>query len=289
MSQLQSKRDTVLTYLYILFFLLSLIGCTSSFVQPLPPTATIPILPTVQPPPTPLTDTGWETISIGLERRRQNIFDADIRINHLYILRIDPAYYDFDIGYRPGQPQSLVHWQEETNADIVVNGGYYTEEFRATGLTIINGKATGWNYTFGGMVDIRAGKLRVRSLVEDPYRESEPIDNALQAFPLLIRPDNTPYYHDKEAYPTGDRRTVIAQDHAGKIILLIADMPQFTLAELSAWLVASDLDLDIVLNLDGGSSTGILLAQGTINEYISSFVSLPIVITAHRINPFSTP
>ena len=49
--------------------------------------------------------------------------------------------------------------------------------------------------------------------------------------------------------------------------------------EMSRFLVGSDLDLSIALNLDGGASTGILLAEPL--EGIAPFTLLPVVITVH--------
>ncbi len=258
------------------FLLMGVLGCAE--VPPPRPTIFPTPFPTLAASPTPLLDTGWETLAPGLERRWQNVVADGIRTNRLYIVRIDPTYYRFDIGYSPGKPWPLSLWREQTGADVVINGGYFTEEMTATGLMIVDGDVSGWNYTFGGMVDIRAGALRVRPLIDEPYQAGELIDDGLQAFPLLVQPGGVDGYSDVTA--DRDRRTVIAQDRAGKIIVMVADMPQFTLTELSAWLLASDLEIDIALNLDGGTSSGILLAQG--DEGVPSFVALPTVITVHK-------
>jgi hypothetical protein len=49
---------------------------------------------------------------------------------------------------------------------------------------------------------------------------------------------------------------------------------------MSQWLVNSDLDLHIALNLDGGPSTGLLLADSDLA--IPAFSPLPTVITIHE-------
>ncbi|MCZ7671444.1 MAG: phosphodiester glycosidase family protein [Chloroflexi bacterium] len=49
---------------------------------------------------------------------------------------------------------------------------------------------------------------------------------------------------------------------------------------MSRWLVDSDLDLHIALNLDGGPSTGLLLADSNLS--IPAFSPLPAVITVHE-------
>ena len=75
------------------------------------------------------------------------------------------------------------------------------------------------------------------------------------------------------------RRTVIAQDKEGRILFVITPRGHFTLHQLSLYLTESDLNLDIALNLDGGPSSGIMLANP--REIIPSQTLLPIVILAY--------
>ena len=75
------------------------------------------------------------------------------------------------------------------------------------------------------------------------------------------------------------RRTVIAQDRAGRILFIVTPQGYFTLYGLSAYLTGSDLDLDIAINLDGGGSTGLLVANP--REEIPSRVLLPFVILVY--------
>jgi hypothetical protein len=66
-------------------------------------------------------------------------------------------------------------------------------------------------------------------------------------------------------------------DRDGRLVFLVASIGNFTLHRLSAYLVQSDLDLDIAVNLDGGPSSGMLLAEPF--EVIPAYAPLPIVIT----------
>ncbi len=239
-----------------------------------------PPLATSMPRPTPIPpDTGWETLHPGLERRVINRFDAlGFQENHLYLLRLDPAHYRFDLVYAPGRPQTLEAWQAQTGALIVLNGGFFTPEYRATGLTIVDGVAHGATYqNCCGMLMLRDGFPELRSLVNQPYDSQEPLEEALQSFPVLVQPGGTAGLSE----PGGQRarRTVVAQDRAGRIILLAAGWGQFTLEELSRFLVQSDLEIEIALNLDGGASTGLLLA--TPPEGVPAFALLPLVIAIY--------
>jgi hypothetical protein len=72
---------------------------------------------------------------------------------------------------------------------------------------------------------------------------------------------------------------VIAQDKSSRILFMVAPQGYFTLHQLSVYLTESDLNLDIALNLDGGGSTGILVADP--REIISPNRPLPFVILVY--------
>jgi hypothetical protein len=61
--------------------------------------------------------------------------------------------------------------------------------------------------------------------------------------------------------------------------LLIATQGDFTLHQLSLYLSHSDLALNIALNLDGGKSSGLLLADPA--EGVPALSRLPIIITVY--------
>jgi uncharacterized protein YigE (DUF2233 family) len=186
--------------------------------------------------------------------------------------------YDFDVGYRSGAPQRLMEWQSETGALIIVNGGFFTAEGQATGLIIVDGQAAGTSYAgFGGMLAVSEAGPKLRSLRQQPYDPYEPLRAAMQSFPLLVAPDGQIGYPQEDGL--ADRRTVIGQDRQGRILFILATGGTMTLHEMSLYLVESDLDLSIALNLDGGASTGILLAEPL--EGIAPFTLLPVVITVH--------
>jgi exopolysaccharide biosynthesis protein len=72
---------------------------------------------------------------------------------------------------------------------------------------------------------------------------------------------------------------VIGQDKDGRILFIVAPQGHFTLHRLSVYLTESDLNLDIAVNLDGGGSTGILVASP--RELIPSDRPLPFVILVY--------
>jgi hypothetical protein len=282
--------------LFFFFFLSGwvVIGCASTPQRTMVPTSTlIPTttatpsqspapLPTLSPTPEPR-DTGWTLSAPGLERRRIRIDnDQNQHIESLYMWRLDQSRFRLDVGYHE-TPQSLESWQKETNAFLVVNGGYFrteNEKHFPDGLTIANGQAFGSSYeSFAGMLVIREEGAELRWLAQKPYDPKEPILAGLQSFPLLVKPGGELGFPAQSEDNLQARRTAIAQDKDGRILFMVTPRGRFTLHQLSVYLTESDLDLDIALNLDGGPSTGILVASP--QEIIPSQVLLPIVILVH--------
>jgi exopolysaccharide biosynthesis protein len=117
-------------------------------------------------------------------------------------------------------------------------------------------------------------------LAQQPYDPNEPLQSALQSFPILVKPGGELGFGPEHEDYVQARRSLIAQDQAGRILLMVAPQGNLTLHQLSAFLTDADLGIDIAINLDGGPSSGILLA-GT-DEVIPALSPLPIVITVHQ-------
>lgn len=275
----------------LLTLALLLAACTTSPTATRPPElglsappATATPLPTPVLTPTPLPDTGWEALRPDLERRVIRLFDDQgQQVEYLYLLRLEPAGYRFNVAYQRQAPPSLAEWQAETGALIVVNGGYFREEageLIPTGLLISGGQATGRRYgDFAGMLAITEGGPELRWLAQTPYDPAEPLQAGLQSFPLLVKPGGELGFPQQHEDGQQARRTVIAQDRQGRLLFLVAYQGLFTLHRLSRYLVESDLDLDVALNLDGGTSSGLLLAEPP--EVLPALIRLPVVITVH--------
>jgi hypothetical protein len=246
---------------------------TPSSLAELLPTAT-PVIP----------DTGWQPVKPGLERRLINLFnDQGQWVEHIYLLRLEPGPYQVGLAYDERQPRSLSDWQAETGALIVVNGGYYRvegEKLIPTGLIIVDGQAIGQSYdSFAGMLAVTATGPELRWLQQQPYDPDESLLAGLQSFPLLVKPGGELGFPAQYEDNRKARRTVIGQDRAGRLLFMVAGRGHFTLHQLSVYLVNSDLELDIALNLDGGPSSGLLLAEPA--EGTPALSPLPVVITVH--------
>ena len=243
------------------------------------PTATtaVPSLTAIVP------DTGWELLRPGLERRIVNLLsEDDEHAEQLYMLRLEPGRFRFGVAYDP-KLRSLDAWQAETDALLLVNGGYFRQEgdtYVPNGLTVVDGKAMGTSYgSFGGMLAVTPGGLELRWLAQAPYDPQENLLAALQSFPVLVKPGGEVGFPEQYEDGRRARRTVIGQDNSGRILFVIASRGYFTLHQLSVYLTQSDLELKLAINLDGGTSSGLLLASPA--EKVPAYIPLPVVITVH--------
>jgi len=248
---------------------------TATPVTPVPtPTIRIDPSPTSEPD-----DTGWKALSNGVELRRLRVTDANGTSNRLWLTRLDPARVRFRVLYDQANPRLMSEWFGAAKALLVVNAGYFTEDYHATGLVISDGVRSGKSYAgFGGMFAVRTDRVEVRWLVAKPYNAAEPLRQAVQAFPMLVHSGGKPGVTEDDGNLA--RRTVVGQDRRGRIVFLVSPDSFFTLKNLSAFLAASDLELDTALNLDGGTSSGLMLAGPNGPTGVDSWVKVPSVIVA---------
>jgi exopolysaccharide biosynthesis protein len=243
------------------------------------PTGPPPATPAPQAPATPPADSGWQAAAPGVELRRLRVEVGD-QAAPVSVVRLDPAQVRLSVGYAPDAPAALSAWAAEAGAVAAINGGFFDEAGRTVALLVRGGQAVGDSYVGrGGMFAVTPeGGVWLRGLADAPYDPAEPVAEALQGWPMLVRPGGEAAY----TYEDGarDRRSAIALDEAGRVLLIAAPTAAFTLRELSGWLAGSDLGVVAAVNLDGGSSTGLILRSEGAPERIDPFAPLPIVLLA---------
>jgi uncharacterized protein YigE (DUF2233 family) len=207
--------------------------------------------------------------------------EARAGADRLTIVRLDATVVCFRVHYDPITPRPVSAWAERLQPLLVVNGGYFSPENETMGLLISDGQAWGTPYgDFAGMFAVTSdGRVSVRWLRDRPYEPDEPLKEALQSFPVLVKPGGVMGFPADADDGRPTRRTVVAQDRGGRILVMVAPRGTLSLHELARFLAQSDLDLDVALNLDGGFSTGLWLrADGEYVE-IESRVPVPSVIS----------
>ena len=224
------KTVSSVLYSFLFLVLTGAIGSSIYYIQ---------AAPNLSQPIEMIPEPGWDLLQPGLEKRVIEIYDEqNLKVETLHIWRIDQNYFRLDVAF-DGKPKTLETWQKETNAALVVNGGYYSienERYYPDGLTISKGGSTGRSFGYGGMLAIDQDQAELRWLVEQPYRSNESLQAALQSFPMLVLPGGgLGFGAERESYAAA-RRTVIAQDRFGRILFIVAPQGYFTLHQLSLYL-----------------------------------------------------
>lgn len=235
--------------------------------------------------PTPdVRDTGWQQLEPGIELRRLLIArPGSQRLAPVHMVRLEQQAVSFEVGYRPGEPRVFAGWCDDPGLVAAINGGFFDADYRSTALVVHDGQASGTSYQQqGGMFAVDVwGNVSLRYLPNIPYNPEEPLREAVQGWPMLIAPGGTLAYTAADDSELA-RRSVVAMDRAGRVLLLAFPGSDFSLPGLAAWLHASDLDLNAALNLDGGSSTALCVRSGELYERLDPFVPLPMVLRAYR-------
>jgi uncharacterized protein YigE (DUF2233 family) len=189
------------------------------------------------------------------------------------------------VAYQPAHPRKVSQWAKIfPDALLVINAGYYTPEYRATGLIISDGIAWGRSHDdYAGMLTVSPdGKVTLRWLRTWPFSPDEILAQAVQSFPILVKPGGQMGFPPDADEGQRSRRSVVVQDTSGRIIFVVSPEFRFSLHELAVWLTESDLEPDIAMNLDGGTSTGLWIDEHI--DEIDSQVPVPAVIVIEPAN-----
>ncbi|MBX5452135.1 phosphodiester glycosidase family protein [Thermogemmatispora sp.] len=221
----------------------------------------------------------WLTLTTGVELRYEHWKGPSGNEDTIMIARFEPQHVALRVLYSPSAPHFISDWLKlERGALAVVNGGYFNDQGEATGLVVSDGQVYGASYSgFGGMLYVDSqGTIHLRSLSQYPYSPGEQLQQATQSSPMLVLPGGKRTQFDADA--SSNRRTVVAFDKEGRLLFIISPEAAFSLDEFDDLLLASDLNIDVALNLDGGSSTGMYLNAGGQRVGVDSLTPVPIAL-----------
>lgn len=163
----------------------------------------------------------------------------------------------------------IVEVAELAGAQVVINGGYFDDNFAPAGLAVHDGvklSPTSDQAALSGFVSItESGQVRL-----SPRSDGMPAGQTiLQSGPFLIDPGGAMGIHSDDG--RRQRRSVIALggDAGDTLVLIVADaLPLHTLARLMrdhpTWFGVSSIDS--ALNLDGGPSSALYIDAAPRNE-----------------------
>ena len=220
----------------------------------------------------------WQDIALGLQWR--TIKPNDDEMAQLKVLRVDPAQYRFRAVYQSREPYTLATWQSREQDHVaLVNANFFDHEYRALGLVVSDGVSFGTPYRErGGSLLVKGDTISVHANRSLTDRDWEAAEQAVQGFPLLVEDGQPTYFSQSDTQRT--RRTVVAQDKDGRILILVAPFLGLSLPDLSAYLASSDMNVHTAFNLDGGRST--MMSVPDINYKLPSFEAVPAILSIYR-------
>ncbi len=281
-KRLPIHRDLITLLLILCLFVIILSACD------LAPTVTVNGTPVAGPSQgissgsNPSALNVWSEASPGVELRYEDWKIPGGNEDIVSIVRFDLHKVHLTVAYQPSKPLLLSQWMQQEQAIAVINGGYFDQQHNATGLVISNGQVFGTSYQgFGGMLAVsNQGQVQLRYLSEQPFTANDDLQQATQSAPMLVLPGGKRATFNADA--SSSRRSVVAMDKQGRLLFIASPNEAFTLDELADLLVASDLSINVALNLDGGSSTGLYMHAGNQHVAIDSLAQLPIVIIVKK-------
>ncbi len=231
----------------------------------------------------------WTPGPKGVEFARVPAFGAAARPgNTILLARIDPAAVLFRVYYRGGKAKIVQDWIKEfPSAALIVNANFYRSRGRPLGLVMIDnklvshpsGRPGAGNFQVKGEIP-QVGPLSVEQVLSN--QEVSEYTEAFEGYPLLIdkgQPIPTMVEYDARIRA---RRTIIAQDGEGRILIVVTTPIEVTLAEMTNWLLVSGLNVSSALNLDGGFSSQMLIpSSGDQPELASGIVGVPVVLVIY--------
>lgn len=231
----------------------------------------------------------WTTIERGIERRTAVIVRGGKNPLELYALRIIPKKVSIKvIAVSPKEIgiSSISYLAEKTDAIAIVNASYFNTGLGILGLCLSGGKTVSPLARFSE----NQGIFAVRSSGEaglihkDRFNMSD-VTDAIQSGPWLVQ-DGVVQSFDETDRVT--RRSCIGVDKKGRIIIVATDtiFSGIKLADLAQVMAApyghGGFECVNALNLDGGTSTQLVLRSKGENHLIRGFVNVPVLIGVYR-------
>lgn len=244
---------------------LALIGC-SLRTTPAPTQA-----------PTASAPSAWQAIQDGMAWR--TLIPNGDELAQIVVIRIDPQRFRFRAIYRAGDPQSLADWRAlESEASLIINANFFDENHRVLGAVVSDGIRYGTAYQHrGGTFYVRDDTPAVVSYLSPQSGIDSSVQQAVQGFPLLVEQGQRAYFGSTNG--ERNRRTIIAEDKRGNILVMVAPFLGLSLHDLSAYLATTGLDIVTAVNLDGGGST--MLALPAADYFLPSFDAVPTILAVY--------
>jgi exopolysaccharide biosynthesis protein len=195
--------------------------------------------------------------------------------SYLYIVKLPKDKVKVGLA-NSSQPYFLSDWNKFIPSIAMINAAFFEKDYTPSGYLMIDGIVINRNSignSFVGylVVNIDGSVRIVSNIVADKSNHR----HILQGYPLLIDDGKVKLTasNDEKA-----RRSAIGIDKNGDIYLITADNKDLSLTMFAEVISQSNIDFESVLNLDGGTSSGLYINSGLETIKINSQIKVPSVI-----------
>jgi exopolysaccharide biosynthesis protein len=225
----------------------------------------------------------WTSFATGAQYTWQPYYTQDrVFLGNIFVVRIAPDGALFRVDYRPGVRQTVQAWASEMpSAILVINASYFDGAGRPVGLVKLGNDllSTPTQNAESGMFYTRADIPQILPHVNmDLLQPSDTYSEGFEGYPVLISGQKVASFKDTPTERA--RRSVIAQDTQGNILVLYTSSVELSLTEMANWIQTSGLHIVTAINLDGGSSSQIHVA-GTAPSLVQGDAPVPVVFTVY--------
>ena len=233
-------------------------------------------------------DTHRKVLADGTELVEANLYRGAANAGRLVALFIDPktATLEVAINTKKRKLEDLA-----PNAQLVMNAGYFTPEYRPTGLLVSKGRVHSAFVPSGGpagsgVLLIEDGRVQLLRREDIDARRFEGTEFAIQAGPRLIESDGRHGIRSDDGQHAN--RSFIGADQRGWLVLGVVHRADgglgggpslFELQRVLLQLENGLRKIAFALNLDGGPSTGLILRaapQLTLAESATVYSALTV-------------
>lgn len=217
----------------------------------------------------------WKEIETEISYTELRVMNPgnDDTVKDLVIVKIDPKKYALSVyqNINSENAKNIKEIHRDTHSLVTFNGNYYTEDFKPTGLLISNGEkirdVSNASLVNGIMAIDKNGNVKL--LDQNSKINEDKYEFAIQNGPVLIDSKGSIQINEDD----GNRasRTILGLDKDKNLILIILKQNllntdnSISLYNLAHLLKEAPelkkMELNSVLNLDGGSSTGLMINE----------------------------
>lgn len=223
----------------------------------------------------------WKYVQKGIKTAEIKIIDN--QHSTIKLLKIDPKYFHANIMYSRNIGKTSLSIRSMTKSyknTIGINANYFDENDYPLGHLKIKGKIIN-NYIaepliYSGIICFKNGKMKI--IHRDDYIP-ENFDEALQVGPRLIANAKMTYgIENMIDYKNYSRRSMIGFDKNGSIILGVTYGISSWKEIVNTMLENPEINIDSLINLDGGSSSQIYASYGEKEIIDERGISVPVGI-----------